>query len=73
MENLLEAFNTQIFAVLDECKPSETPTVCSLISTKEGKRKVFELIQKMVIKQKLTIGESITRIEQEFDINNREN
>jgi hypothetical protein len=69
MENLLEQFNTQINAMLDSCSNKYTPTVCNLISTSEGREKVFELIQKKVIQQKLTIGEAIVTIEQEFNPN----
>jgi hypothetical protein len=69
MENLLEQFNTQIDAMLDSCSKKFTPTVCNLISTSEGRQKVFELIQKKVIQQKLTIGEAIVTIEQEFNPN----
>lgn len=69
MSKLLEVFNQQINAVLNECTPSQTPTVCSLISTKEGREKVFELIQKIVVKQKMTIGEAISSIEMEYNIN----
>ena len=69
MENLLEQFNTQINAMLDNCSTQFTPTVCNLISTSEGREKVFELIQKIVIQQKLTIGEAIVSIEQEFNPN----
>jgi hypothetical protein len=69
MEDLLEKFNTQIDAMLDDCSTKYTPTVCSLISTTEGREKVFELIQKKVIQEKITIGQAIVSIEQEFNPN----
>ena len=69
MEDLLEKFNTQIDAMLDNCSTEYTPTLCSLISTTEGREKVFELIQKKVIQEKITIGQAIVSIEQEFNPN----
>jgi hypothetical protein len=69
MENLLEQFNTQINALLDECVESQTPTVCNLTSSNEGRKKIVELIQKKVIKEKLTIAEAIISIEMEFSVN----
>ena len=69
MEDLLTQFNTQIDALLNECTPRFTPTVCNLISTPIGRQKVFELIQKKVIQEKLTIGQAINSIEQEFNPN----
>jgi hypothetical protein len=72
MENILEIFNQQIYAVLNECQVTQTPTVCNLISTKEGKKKIFELIQKMVVKQKLSIAEAINEIEMEYSLNSSE-
>lgn len=69
MEDLLEKFNNQINAMLDDCSKKYTPTVCNFISTKEGRERIFELIQKKVIQEKLTIGEAIVSIEQEYNIN----
>ena len=69
MSKLLEVFNQQINAILDECEGNQTPTVCGLISTKEGKEKIVKLIQKMVIKQKMSIGEAINALEMEYNIN----
>jgi hypothetical protein len=69
MEHLLEQFNTQINAMLDDCNAEYTPTVCNFISTTEGRQKVFELIQKKVIRENITIGQAINSIEQEFNPN----
>lgn len=69
MENLLDQLNEQINALLDLCTATQTPTVCGLTSTEEGRQKVFELIQKKVIIERLSIGEAIVSIEREFDIN----
>jgi hypothetical protein len=69
MEDLLEKFNTQINAMLDSCSTEFTPTVCGLISTREGRQTIFELIQRKVIQQKLTIGQAINSIETEFNPN----
>ena len=67
--NLLQAFNQRINALLDSCSEINTPTVCNLISTPEGRKKVFLLIQKKVIQEKSTIGEAIVGIENEFNPN----
>lgn len=69
MENLLEKFNEQINALLNECHETQTPTVCNLISSKDGREKIVELIQKKVLREKLTIGEAIVSIEMEYNIN----
>ena len=69
MEHLLEKFNQQVNLMLDECNTDFTPVVCNLISTPEGRDKVFELIRKKVIIEKITIGEAINAIEIEFNPN----
>jgi len=69
MDLLLEKFNNQIDLLLDDCKVEFTPTVCNLISTKEGRKKVFTLIRKKVILEDITIGQAINSIEQEFNPN----
>ena len=69
MENLLDQLNEQINALLDLCTATQTPTVCGLASTEEGRQKVFELIQKKVIRERLSIGEAIVSIEREYNIN----
>jgi hypothetical protein len=66
---LLDQFNEKIESLLNECSPEVTPTVCNFISTKEGKDKLFILIQKKVIQERLTIGEAIIEIEREFNVN----
>lgn len=69
MEDLLEKFNERINAMLDSCSSQFTPTICNFISTEEGREKVFELIQKKVIQEKISIGQAIVSIEQEFNPN----
>ena len=69
MDLLLEKFNNQIDLMLDDCKNEFTPTVCNLISTEEGRKKVFTLIRKKVILENITIGQAINSIEQEFNPN----
>lgn len=69
MEHLLEKFNQQINVMLDDCSSDFTPVVCNLISKPEGRDKVFELIRKKVIIEKITIGEAINAIEIEFNPN----
>jgi len=69
MENLLGKFNEQINELLNECHETQTPTVCNLISTKDGREKILELIQIKVLRERLTIGEAIVSIEMEYNIN----
>jgi small nuclear ribonucleoprotein (snRNP)-like protein len=69
MDILLEKFNNQLNLMLDDCKIEFTPTVCNLISTEEGRKKVFTLIRKKVILENITIGQAINSIEQEFNPN----
>lgn len=69
MEHILEKFNQQVNAMLDDCTAEFTPVVCNLISTPEGREKVFDLIRRKVIYEKITIGQAINSIEQEFDPN----
>jgi hypothetical protein len=72
-DNLISRLEEKIYEQLDLCNTEETPTVCRLISTIEGKEKVVTLIKKKIIQQKLTIGQSIVDIELEFNINSTDN
>lgn len=69
MAELLDQFNEKIDLFLAECSAENTPTVCNLISTASGKQKVRELIQKIVIKKKVTIAQAVVEIEMEFNPN----
>lgn len=69
MEELLDKLHTKINEMLDSCSPSTTPTICSLISTPKGRKKVFILVEKNVFQLNMTIGEAINSIDDEFDIN----
>jgi hypothetical protein len=69
MEQLLDKLHTKINEMLDSCNPSTTPTICSLISTPKGRKKVVILIEKNVFQLNMTIGEAINNIDDEFDIN----
>lgn len=72
-DNLIARLEEKIQEQLDLCNMEETPTVCRLISTSDGRKKVVKLIEKKIIQQKLTIGQSIVDIELEFNINSTDN
>lgn len=69
MESLLEHLNIRINSMLDECSTDICPTVYDFISTDSGRDKIVKLIQKKIVKQKLTIGEAVNSIEREFSAN----
>lgn len=69
MSQLIERLEEKIKEQLDLCIEQDTPTVCSLIRTPEGREKIVELIKQKIIMQKITIGQSIVDIELEFNIN----
>lgn len=69
METLQDQLIDKINEMLAECEMQHTPTVCNFISTKEGKDKIVELIQKKIISQQITIGQAINDIENEFNPN----
>lgn len=50
---------------LSLCNYAETPTVCSMITTPEGKQKIVDLIVEYVGKNGMTISEAIVFIERE--------
>jgi len=54
---------------LDLCDSSETPIVCNMLQTSEGRDKLINLVVDKVLNQQLDIPASITSIEVEFDIN----
>lgn len=54
---------------LEFCNPAETPEVCKLISTPEGKEKIVKLIVEYVGKNGMTISEAIVYIERENNPN----
>lgn len=72
-ENLIHQLEEKIEEQLSLCDATDTPTVCALISTAEGRRKIVELIKKKIIQQRLTIGQSIVDIELEYNINSTDN
>jgi hypothetical protein len=69
MKVLLDELHSAINKMLDNCNPDETPTICNLMSTREGRKKVFILVEKNVFQLNMTIGEAINNIDAEFDIN----
>jgi hypothetical protein len=69
MSDLIARLEEKIKEQLDLCIEQDTPTVCNLIQTAEGRQKVVELIKQKIIKQNLSIGQSIVDIELDFNIN----
>lgn len=72
-ENIMRQLEEKINEQLDLCNNEDTPAVCGLIRTEEGKKKIIQLIKKKIIQQNLTIGQSIVDIELEFNINSTDN
>jgi len=72
-DSLMQQLEEKIEEQLSLCDGTDTPTVCALISTPEGKKKIVELIKKKIIQQRLTIGQSIVDIELEYNINSTDN
>lgn len=69
MENLENEFLEQINAALDLCDATETPTICSMLSTEESRESIVRLVAKTVLNRKMDIQEAIVQIENEFDPN----
>jgi hypothetical protein len=55
----------QIEEELKYCNPSDTPMVCKMISTPEGKEKIVELILEYVGNAGQSIAQAIVSIENE--------
>lgn len=55
----------QIERELDFCNPNDTPMVCSMISTPEGRKKVVNLILEYVGNAGQTIAQAIVSIDNE--------
>ena len=53
---------------LDMCDHANTPTVCKMIATDDGYKKVEEMIIRRVAEQGDTIGQAIVEIEKEFNL-----
>lgn len=69
MNELLIELDNAINEVLDNCSAENTPTVCSMIATKRGRKDVFKLIRNLVVSSGFTIAESVKQIEMTYNIN----
>lgn len=69
MESILEQLDSRINFMLDKCSFEICPTVFGLISTEKGRHKIVDLMHKRIIQQKLTIGEAMYQIDNEYNIN----
>jgi hypothetical protein len=54
---------------LEYCNPQDTPTVCNMISTPEGKKKIVALIVEYVGTSGQTVSQAIASIEEENNPN----
>lgn len=64
-QQLISAIETQ----LDLCDGVDTPTVCQMLSTKQGRQSIIKLISKKVVVGHMDITEAIVSIETEFNSN----
>ncbi len=65
VKHLISQVRTAALKELEYCNPTETPTVCQLISTAGGKQQVVDLIVEYVGKNGMSISEAIVFIERE--------
>jgi len=65
MQKLIDQVKQAADAELKFCDEIDTPYVCRMISTSEGKQKIVNLIVEYVGKNGMTIGEAINYIERE--------
>lgn len=72
-EKLAQELLAEINAQLDQCQEDETgtftPKVCSFISRPNGREKVVQWIVNYVVKEQMSIAESIMEIERDFNDN----
>lgn len=72
-EKLAQELLAEINAQLDQCQEDETgtftPKVCSFISQPNGREKVVQWIVNYVVKEQMSIAESIMEIERDFNDN----
>lgn len=65
IQDLIEKVKSSAEAELEFCDAVDTPYVCNLISTPEGKHQVIEQIIEYVGSNGMTISEAITFIERQ--------
>lgn len=69
MDELRERLRAKIGEMLDMCDFEETPTICRMARTEDGRKKITDLVEKYVVEGGASIGDGIARIEQEYNIN----
>ena len=67
IHELRELTKLQIERELDFCNPTDTPMVCSMISTEQGRQKIVDLILEYVGNSGQTIAQAIVSIDNEFN------
>lgn len=65
IQDLIDQVRAGAIAELEFCDEVDTPYVCNLISTPEGKQKIIDQIIEYVGTNGMTISEAITFIERQ--------
>ena len=65
IKSLIASVRASAEKELEFCNAAETPTVCNMISTPEGKTKIIDLIVEYVGNNGMSISEAIVYIERE--------
>jgi hypothetical protein len=68
-ENLEQQLRESIITHLDLCNETDTPAVCSMCGDKEGKRKVIDLVVKLILQSKMDVPDAIVAVEKTFNPN----
>jgi len=63
-KDLVENVKIMANKELEYCDPNNTPYMCKMISTNQGKKQVISQILDYCGKQGLTISQAITKVEQ---------
>ena len=64
---LLKELRDLIDKYLVDCETSGIyPTICNLKSDKNGKAKIYEMVLKLCLTEKFTIGEALAQIESSY-------
>lgn len=71
-KTLLEQLQDKISAYLDLCDDGQTPTLCNLISSPEGRQKATELIANIVADEGKSIAEAAMEVEHIYNENKME-
>jgi hypothetical protein len=68
----IEELKSAIYAELEYCNPADTPYVCEMITSSDGKKKVVDQIVEIVGSRGGTISMAISEIEWAVNPNNNE-